>query len=145
MLFRSSGAADAFHHAFALVTSCAGVLRSSRDTVRAYNVSARYSPTMSARALRKRARTEEDSSDQFANDGGDVKLDPGSEGAATSSRVDNHGQIFRRDNEFWFDDGTVILVAGDVEFRVYKGILSSHSAVFTDIFARELQIGRAHV
>ena len=95
---------------------------------------------MSARALRKRARTEEDSPDQFANDGGDVKLDPqGSEGATTSGRVGNHGQILRRDNEFWFDDGTVILVAGDVEFRVYKGILSSHSAVFTDIFARELR------
>ena len=45
------------------------------------------------------------------------------------------GQDFERDEEFWFDDGTVILVACDVEFRFYKGLLASVSPVFKQLFA----------
>lgn len=37
--------------------------------------------------------------------------------------------------EFWFGDGNIILVARDVEFRVYKGILADHSPVFDDMFS----------
>ena len=99
---------------------------------------------MSARVLRKRARTEEDSPGRLANDGRDVKFDPGSADAGTSSRASNHGQVLKRDKEFWFDDGTVILVAGDVEFRVYKGILSSHSAVFSEIFVKDHPLRTIH-
>ena len=39
-----------------------------------------------------------------------------------------------RDREFWYEDGNVILVAGNVEFRVFKGILADHSPVFKDMF-----------
>ncbi|KAI0700396.1 hypothetical protein C8T65DRAFT_811948 [Cerioporus squamosus] len=40
-----------------------------------------------------------------------------------------------RDPEFWFEDGSIILIAyGDVGFRVYKRILSEHSALFRDMF-----------
>ncbi len=39
------------------------------------------------------------------------------------------------DEEFWYEDGTIILVARDVEFRVYKGILADHSSVFADMFS----------
>ena len=39
-----------------------------------------------------------------------------------------------RDNEFWYEDGNVILVAGNVKFRVFKGILAHHSPVFKDMF-----------
>ena len=39
-----------------------------------------------------------------------------------------------RDREFWYEDGNVILVAGHVEFRVFKGILADHSPVFKDMF-----------
>ncbi len=41
----------------------------------------------------------------------------------------------RRDAEYWLEDGTVILVARGVEFRVYKGVLSTHSPVFADMFS----------
>ncbi|PIL26297.1 hypothetical protein GSI_12053 [Ganoderma sinense ZZ0214-1] len=40
-----------------------------------------------------------------------------------------------RDTEFWYDDSNVILVAGNVEFRVFKGILADHSPVFKDMFS----------
>ena len=40
-----------------------------------------------------------------------------------------------RDEEFWFKDGTVTLVAGNTEFKVYKGILETHSPVFADMFS----------
>ncbi|EIW56954.1 uncharacterized protein TRAVEDRAFT_49766 [Trametes versicolor FP-101664 SS1] len=41
---------------------------------------------------------------------------------------------FIRDEKFWLDDGTIILVASGIGFRVYKGILASHSSVFRDMF-----------
>lgn len=34
------------------------------------------------------------------------------------------------DHEFWLDDGNLALIAGDVEFRVYKGPLIATSPVF---------------
>ncbi len=41
----------------------------------------------------------------------------------------------KRDEEFWYSDGTIILVARDIEFRVFKGILAEHSPVFSDMFS----------
>ena len=34
----------------------------------------------------------------------------------------------------WFEDGTVILQAGDTLFRAYSGILSRNSVIFDDLF-----------
>ncbi|TFK85589.1 hypothetical protein K466DRAFT_601034 [Polyporus arcularius HHB13444] len=41
-----------------------------------------------------------------------------------------------RDVEFWLDDGTAIITARDVEFRVYKGVLATHSPFFKDLLAQ---------
>ncbi|TFK85581.1 hypothetical protein K466DRAFT_601028 [Polyporus arcularius HHB13444] len=41
----------------------------------------------------------------------------------------------KRDDEFWYEDGNIILVAGDTGFCVFKGILSDHSPVFRDMFS----------
>ncbi len=42
----------------------------------------------------------------------------------------------RKDEEFCqFDDGTITLIAEDVEFRVYKGLLARRSPVFADMFS----------
>lgn len=43
--------------------------------------------------------------------------------------------IQRRHRDFWFFDGNIILVAEGTGFKVYKGILASHSVVFRDMFA----------
>ncbi len=40
-----------------------------------------------------------------------------------------------RDGEFWYEDGTIILVARTVQFRVYKGVLADLSSVFADMFS----------
>ena len=47
-----------------------------------------------------------------------------------------------RDEEFWYQDGTVVLVARNVEFRVYGGVLANHSPVFADMFSQH-QTSRA--
>ncbi|KAH9925129.1 uncharacterized protein B0H18DRAFT_877418 [Fomitopsis serialis] len=41
----------------------------------------------------------------------------------------------RRDDEYWFEDGNIIIVAQEVGFRVYKGLLAMKSEVFRDMFS----------
>jgi hypothetical protein len=40
-----------------------------------------------------------------------------------------------RSLDVWYEDGTIILRANDILFRVYKGILSSQSTVFKDLLS----------
>ncbi len=51
-----------------------------------------------------------------------------------ADRDSEAGGARTRDEEFWFEDGSIILVAGDVEFRVFKSILAEYSPVFSDMF-----------
>ncbi|KAM5539652.1 hypothetical protein V8D89_006761 [Ganoderma adspersum] len=39
-----------------------------------------------------------------------------------------------RDRDYWFEDGTLILVCQGVAFKVYKGLLAEHSTVFRSMF-----------
>ncbi|KAI0700398.1 hypothetical protein C8T65DRAFT_790601 [Cerioporus squamosus] len=41
----------------------------------------------------------------------------------------------RRDEEFWYEDGSIILRTRDMDFRVYQGILATHSPVFKDMLS----------
>ncbi|KAI8992835.1 hypothetical protein BD414DRAFT_412376 [Trametes punicea] len=41
----------------------------------------------------------------------------------------------RPDEEFWLEDGNITLIAGDVEFKVYKGPLVANSPVFKDLLS----------
>ena len=41
---------------------------------------------------------------------------------------------FTTSEEVWFEDGNIILVCESIGFHVYKGILSSQSEVFRDMF-----------
>ncbi|TFK88125.1 hypothetical protein K466DRAFT_489580 [Polyporus arcularius HHB13444] len=82
---------------------------------------------MSTRVTRKRARP----------DAGPDEGQP--EKTITDVAVDDAASIalaLSRDTEFWFDDGTIILDSGDVEFRVYRGHLASHSPVLKEMFAK---------
>lgn len=54
--------------------------------------------------------------------------------ARASSNIAGTGSL-KRDNEFWYDDGTIVLVADNTEFRVYRGPLAKHSPVFRDMLA----------
>ena len=51
-----------------------------------------------------------------------------------AEETDNEAAV-KRDEELWFEDGTVVLVAGNVEFCVYKGLLADRSPVFKDMFS----------
>ncbi|TFK88130.1 hypothetical protein K466DRAFT_662545 [Polyporus arcularius HHB13444] len=44
-----------------------------------------------------------------------------------------------RDEDFWYEDGTIILVARNVQFRVYRGVLADHSSVFANMFSFSTQ------
>lgn len=35
----------------------------------------------------------------------------------------------------WFDDGNIIIRAGNKRFKVWKSVLSAHSVVFHDMFS----------
>ena len=75
---------------------------------------------MSARVTRKRARLEaeqQEAEDEGVSTGNDGSGDEGLGGLA-------------RDEEFWFDDGTIVLGARNVAFKVYAGPLIEHSPVF---------------
>ncbi|KAM5536763.1 hypothetical protein V8D89_009573 [Ganoderma adspersum] len=104
---------------------------------------------MSAHVTRKRVRaTEEDEAlpppkreldPDGSVDPSNIQPDANSEGQVRED------QVFKQDEEFWFEDGTVILVACDTtEFRVYEGLLARLSPVFWDLFAEghELRIVR---
>ncbi|TBU39732.1 hypothetical protein BD309DRAFT_969065 [Dichomitus squalens] len=41
----------------------------------------------------------------------------------------------KRDEEYWLEDGNIVLIAGETAFRVYRGLLSRQSGVFRDMFA----------
>ena len=41
----------------------------------------------------------------------------------------------RRDQDFWLEDGSVVLVAKRTAFKVYAGLLSVHSPVFSNMFS----------
>ena len=43
--------------------------------------------------------------------------------------------VLKHDDEFWFDDGNLILVARDTGFKIYRGLLAAQSSVFADMFA----------
>ncbi|PIL26266.1 hypothetical protein GSI_12022 [Ganoderma sinense ZZ0214-1] len=96
---------------------------------------------MATQVTRKRPRTQADEHDKPPAkrepdlDNGDLG---GAEASASRRRAEQQtgeAQVFKKDEEFWFDDGTVILVACDIEFRFYKGLLASVSPVFKQLFA----------
>ncbi|KAI9061913.1 hypothetical protein FKP32DRAFT_1575116 [Trametes sanguinea] len=77
---------------------------------------------MATRTTRKRARTSS-------------AVAVGAQEDAEVVEDDVPKQPLVRDEEFWYDDGTIILIARNVEFRIYKGILAEHSPVFKDMFS----------
>ena len=56
-------------------------------------------------------------------------------------RIDSNAEAPRPPSEctrsptLWFDDGSIVLQAEGVRFKVYKGILAANSVIFRDMFA----------
>ncbi|PIL26264.1 hypothetical protein GSI_12020 [Ganoderma sinense ZZ0214-1] len=91
---------------------------------------------MSAHVSRKRSRAEDDGEGVPPAKRESEHHVKGTAGTGqTQTTASDGGQVFKKDREFWFDDGTVIFVARDTEFRVYKGVLASLSTVFKTLFA----------
>ncbi|KAI0668972.1 hypothetical protein C8Q78DRAFT_1193951 [Trametes maxima] len=59
-----------------------------------------------------------------------VQVDPNSSIAGAAPTV-----VLSKDDELWFEDGNLVLVARDVKFRIYKGPLVAHSPVFKDMLS----------
>ena len=77
---------------------------------------------MSQRITRKRARLEAEAELEGTGPDGAVVADDELAG-------------LKRDDELWQEDGNIILVAGGTAFKVYRGLLLDHSAVFEDMFS----------
>lgn len=43
-------------------------------------------------------------------------------------------RTIRRHETLWFEDGNLTVLAGDVHFRLHRGVLATHSEVFRDMF-----------
>ncbi|PIL26278.1 hypothetical protein GSI_12034 [Ganoderma sinense ZZ0214-1] len=105
---------------------------------------------MSARVTRKRARTQLESA--YTNLSSTSSTDtpspdtaaaaatfyaaatPFCPASSSESDSDNLEHGHGHDTEFWYNDGTVILVSKDVQFRVYRGLLADSSPIFKAIF-----------
>ena len=48
--------------------------------------------------------------------------------------ADSDSTEFVHDEQYWFDDGNVVIVAQKIGFRIYQGHLSSVSSVFNKMF-----------
>ncbi|KAI1795307.1 hypothetical protein LXA43DRAFT_992298 [Ganoderma leucocontextum] len=60
--------------------------------------------------------------------------DPPSQSSTPANTPLNSLRLKRHD-ELWFDDGSVILVARDTGFRVFRSLLAAQSTVFADMFS----------
>ena len=108
---------------------------------------------MSAHITRKRSRAEDEGEDlpppkresadhdhsaesASADSEGNAGASAGSrQGPGEQEAAIDGGQTSNKDEEFWFEDSTVIFVSCDTEFRVYKGVLAKLSTVFKALFA----------
>ena len=52
-----------------------------------------------------------------------------------SENITASAKDFSHDEEYWYDDGNITIVAQGVGFRVYKGLLTAQSEVFCDLFS----------
>ncbi|KAI1795294.1 hypothetical protein LXA43DRAFT_992260 [Ganoderma leucocontextum] len=63
-----------------------------------------------------------------------TRLSDREEGSGESPPPQSLSDLKHHD-EFWFEDGNLILVARGVGFRIYRGLLASQSSIFADMFA----------
>lgn len=52
----------------------------------------------------------------------------------SSSEMSSPPEPLERNLNFWFEDGSIILIVENTAFRIHQSILSRHSDVFADLF-----------
>ncbi|KZT03493.1 uncharacterized protein LAESUDRAFT_761844 [Laetiporus sulphureus 93-53] len=57
--------------------------------------------------------------------------------AATASGSADDSKQIKCDEELWYSDGNIVLIAQNHAFRVYKGQLAQHSEVFSGLFSMQ--------
>ncbi|PIL26498.1 hypothetical protein GSI_12256 [Ganoderma sinense ZZ0214-1] len=62
----------------------------------------------------------------------DDRADPQSSSSSSSSFLSSN---LRRHPEIWYDDGNLVLVAGQTAFRIYRGLIAGQSTIFSDLFS----------
>ncbi|KAM5539624.1 hypothetical protein V8D89_006733 [Ganoderma adspersum] len=77
---------------------------------------------------RKRPRTEDPSSQSST-------VLTGTAASTELLRLFFSDTVPKHHEEFWFDDGSIVLVAGNTGFRVYRALLAAQSTVFTDMLS----------
>ena len=45
-----------------------------------------------------------------------------------------HSGSLSRNADFWFSDGSIVVIVEDTAFRIHKSVLSKHSEVFANLF-----------
>ena len=48
----------------------------------------------------------------------------------------------KKSEQYWFDDGNIILQAGDILYRVHSSMFARHSEVFKDMFSMPKPSGK---
>lgn len=87
------------------------------------------SPSLLGSGSSTHSSTSEEDSSSFHNAlQDDVEQNVLAEPAHTTTTPQQHA-------DFWFSDGSVVLLAQDTMFRVHKTFLSRHSIIFRDMFA----------
>lgn len=87
-------------------------------------------------STRKRVRTESEETPKGEPEEANTVV-----GIGPPSQLESHTRAGHSeptcDAEFWFSDGTIILIAQDVEFRFYRALLAYHSPVFRTMFTEQ--------
>ena len=70
------------------------------------------------------------------DEGGAVQGNRAPESASNlDQRGDRPEKTAKKDDDFWFEDGNIIIVVQHTKFRVYRGPLIKHSLVFRDMLS----------
>lgn len=80
----------------------------------------------SGRNTRKRARI------SSADEESDIK---GASQASQTAQAEVRLEEREKGEEFWYDDGNIVVVARDVGYRIYKGLLADCSPVLKNMFS----------
>ena len=84
-------------------------------------------------------RSHQDAALQTSSDSSTRPLQADDSAAKTTQTVPDPSPIAKPDrhDELWFDDGDLVIIAGNVEFRVYREPIARHSSILSDVMSAQ--------